>query len=74
MLPLTVVKPRVGSLALALLGRIRKVQDPPFAVIAGRKSFALKQIVEADLAIRKTQLCSRLMMEDEKSRPCCVYR
>ena len=39
MVPLTVVIPRVGSLALAFLGRTKKVQDPRFAVSAGRNSF-----------------------------------
>jgi len=41
--------PRVGSLALAFLGRIRKAQEPPFAVAPGCKSFALKRIFEAVL-------------------------
>jgi hypothetical protein len=43
MVPSTVVMPRVGSFALAFFGRIRKVQEPPLAVTAGRKSFALKR-------------------------------
>jgi hypothetical protein len=41
---------RVGSLALALLGRMRKAQAPNFAA-AGRRSLALNRIVEALLLI-----------------------
>jgi hypothetical protein len=37
---------RVGSFALALFGRITKVQEAPVGVI-GRKSFALNRIFEA---------------------------
>jgi hypothetical protein len=52
MVPSTVVMPRVGSFALASFGRIRKVQEPPFAPLAaGRKSLALKRIFEAVLVI-----------------------
>ena len=51
MVPLTVVMPRVESFALAFFGRIRKVQEPPFAVAAGRKSFALQRNFEAVLVI-----------------------
>jgi hypothetical protein len=51
MVPLTVVMPRVGSFALAFFGRIRKVQEPPFAVATGRKSFALTRIFEAVFVI-----------------------
>src|SRR5262245_37033033 len=51
MAPSTVVMPREGSFALASFGRVRKVQEPTFAVAAGRKSFALKRILEADLVI-----------------------
>ena len=40
-----------GSFALAFFGRVRNIQESPFALSAGRKSFALKRIVEADLAI-----------------------
>ena len=40
------VMPRDGSLALASVGRVRKVQVTAFAVAAGRKSFALKRILE----------------------------
>jgi len=43
--------PRVGSFALAAFGRMRKVQESPFAVAAGRKSVALKRIFEALLAM-----------------------
>ena len=49
MVPSTVVMPREGSFALAFFGRVRKVQEPTFAVAAGRKSFALKRILEAVL-------------------------
>jgi hypothetical protein len=51
MVPSTVVIPRVGSFALAFFGRTRKVQELPFAVTAGRKSFALKRIFEGVLVI-----------------------
>src|SRR5438093_4317270 len=51
MVPSTVVIPREGSSALAFFGRVRKVQDPTFAVAAGRNSFALKRILEAVLII-----------------------
>jgi len=51
MVPSTVVMPREGSFALASFGRVRKVQEPTFAVAAGRKSFALKRILEAVLVI-----------------------
>ena len=47
MVPSTVVMPREGSFALAFFGRETKVQEPTFAVGAGRKSFALKRILEA---------------------------
>jgi hypothetical protein len=47
MVPSIVVMPREGSFALAFFGRVRKVQEPTFAVAAGRKSFALKRIFEA---------------------------
>jgi hypothetical protein len=36
--------PRVGSFALALLGRTRKLHEA-FLGVAGRKSFALKRTV-----------------------------
>src|SRR5947207_136726 len=36
--------PREGSFALAVFGKMRKVQEPAFSVSAGRKSFALKRI------------------------------
>lgn len=51
MVPLTVVMPRVGSFALAFFGRIKKAQEPPFAIAAGRKSFALNRIFVAALII-----------------------
>jgi hypothetical protein len=43
--------PREESLELAFFGRVRKVQEPTFAVVVGRKSFALKRILEAVLVI-----------------------
>jgi hypothetical protein len=45
MVPSTAVIPRDGSFALAFFGRIRKLQESPFVVSAGRESFALKRIV-----------------------------
>src|SRR5437870_1779050 len=51
MVPSTIVMPREGSFALASFGRVRKVQEPTFAVAAGRKSFALKRILGAVLVI-----------------------
>jgi hypothetical protein len=50
MVPSTVVMPREGSFELAVFGKVRKLQEPPFAV-AGRKSFALKRILEVVLVI-----------------------
>ena len=49
--PSTVVILREGSFALAFFGRIRKLQEPIFAVAAGRRSFALKRILETALVI-----------------------
>jgi hypothetical protein len=49
--PSTVVLPREGSFALAFFGRVRKVQESTFAVASGRKSFAVKRILEAGLVI-----------------------
>jgi len=43
--------PGEGSFAQAFLGRVRKVQEPAVAVAAGRKSLALKRILEAVLVI-----------------------
>jgi hypothetical protein len=51
MVPSIAVMPREGSFALASFGRVRKVQEPTFAVAAGRKSFALKRILEAVFVI-----------------------
>jgi hypothetical protein len=45
MVPSTVAMPRDGSFALALFGRIRKVQEPAFSVATGRSSLALKRIM-----------------------------
>ena len=38
---------REGSFALAPFGRVRKVHEPAFAVAFGRKSVALKRILDA---------------------------
>ena len=54
MVPSTVVMPREGSLALAFFGRVRNVHEPTFSLAAGRKSFALKRILEAVLVISLT--------------------
>src|SRR5512133_1561948 len=60
MVPSIAVMPREGSLALAFLGKMRKAQESAFSrwsargragSIAGRKSFALKRILEAALVI-----------------------
>src|SRR5213080_3437905 len=51
MVPSIVVMPREGSLALAFFGTMRKVQEPSFSLSAGRRSFALKRILEAVLVI-----------------------
>src|SRR5205814_10530975 len=51
MVPSIVVMLREGSFALASFGRVRKVQEPAFAVAAGRKSFARKRILESVLVI-----------------------
>ena len=49
MVPSIAVMPREGSFALAFFGRMRKVQESAFSLSAGRKSFALKRILEAVL-------------------------
>jgi hypothetical protein len=49
--PSTTSLPRERSFALALFGRVRKVQEPAFAVAAGRNSFALKRILETVVVI-----------------------
>ena len=49
--PSTATIPREWSFALAFFGRVRKVQEPTFALAAGRKSFTLKRILEAVLVI-----------------------
>jgi hypothetical protein len=51
MVPSIAVMPREGSLALAFLGRVRKLHDSALRLSAGRKSFALKRISEAALVI-----------------------
>src|SRR5262249_32099588 len=51
MVPSTVVIPREGRFALASFGRVRKIQEPTFPDAAGRKSFALKRILEAAFVI-----------------------
>ena len=45
MVPSTVAMPRDGSFALALFGKIRKVQESAFSAAAGRSSLALKRIM-----------------------------
>ena len=49
--PSTDVIPREGSFALASFGRVRKVHDSVFAAAFGRRSFAVKRILEAVLVI-----------------------
>jgi hypothetical protein len=49
--PSIAVMPRQGSFALAFFGRVRKVQASAFALLVGRKSFALQRILEALLVI-----------------------
>ncbi len=49
--PSTDVMPREGSFVLASFGRVRKVHDSDFAAAFGRRSFAVKRILEAVLAI-----------------------
>src|SRR5213082_2012419 len=61
MVPPTVVMPREGSFALASFGRVRKVQEPTFAVAAGRKSFALEGILEKVVGV--VAWCHRLQAE-----------
>jgi len=51
MVPSTVVMPREGSFALAFFGRVTKVQEATVAVADGRKSVALKWILETVLVI-----------------------
>jgi hypothetical protein len=46
-MPSTDVILRDGSFALASLGSIRNVHEMDFAVVFGRRSFALKPIVES---------------------------
>src|SRR5205823_6723550 len=54
MVPSTAVMPREGSFALAFFGRLRKVQASALSISAGRKSFALKRILEAVLVTGMT--------------------
>src|SRR5439155_23275931 len=54
MVPSTAVMPREGSFALAFFGRLRKVQASALSLSAGRKSFALKRILEAVLVTGMT--------------------
>src|SRR5262249_50217291 len=51
------VIPREGSFALASFGRVRKVQEPAFAVSVGRQSFAVKRILETVLVILPWYQC-----------------
>ena len=46
-MPSTDVMLREGSLALASFGRVRKAHETAFAVAFGRKSVALKRILDA---------------------------
>jgi len=58
---------RVGSLALASLGRTRNVQETPFAGAAGFSSLALKQIfgvVEVMTLLCSTSLDTLLYLPD----------
>jgi hypothetical protein len=50
--------PARGELRTGVLGRIRKVQESPFSLSAGRKSFALKRI-DAVLVIWLAPLIDR---------------
>jgi hypothetical protein len=49
--PSIAIMPREGSLALEFFGTTRKVQELSFSLSAGRKSFALKRMLEAGLVI-----------------------
>jgi hypothetical protein len=51
MVPSTDIIPREGSFALAFFGRTRNAQELAFALVAGRRSFALKRILERALVI-----------------------
>jgi hypothetical protein len=51
MVPSIAVMPREGSFALAFFGRTRNVQESPFSLSAGRRSFASKRIFEAGFVI-----------------------
>jgi len=62
--PSTDVMPREGSFALASLGRVRKVQATAFAVAAGRKSVALKRILEAVVESLSAQAVRGLLARD----------
>jgi hypothetical protein len=44
MVPSIAVTLRDGSFALTFFGRMRKVQESPFSLSTGRRSFALKRI------------------------------
>ena len=56
MVPSIGVMPREGSFALAVGGRVRNIQELPFSVSAGRRSFALKRIWKAVLVIGQISL------------------
>jgi hypothetical protein len=49
--PSTVVIPRDGSFALASFGKVIKVHEPPFSVAAGRRSTAVKWILEVEAVL-----------------------
>jgi hypothetical protein len=51
MVPSIAIMPREGRLALAAFGRVRKVHESVLSLSAGRRSFAVKRILEAALVI-----------------------
>ena len=73
--PSTEVMLREGSFALAFFGRVRKFQEPTFAVVAGRKSLALKRVLEAVLVIcvgiTDKKWCSRNSGQSRRRETCC---
>jgi hypothetical protein len=58
--------PREGSFALAFFGRVRKVQESPFSLSTGRKSFALKRILQGVLVIYLMSLMGLILDETVK--------
>src|ERR1019366_5630727 len=67
--PSTDVMPREGSFALASLGRVRKVQATAFAVATGRKSVALKRILEAVVESPRARAVRGLLARDAPLAP-----